>query len=122
VPVVERSPPRAKSAPLKIPLLLENFDRAYGRVVNNGREVDLDIALGRGFNVWEVLPIAGELPVESCGIIDQNLLAQGLIRSPRRQQVKEMTVVDAKQWRNIARRAVSSGVRDAASPSPTESG
>jgi hypothetical protein len=44
---------------------------------------------------------AGELSlaVESRGIIDQNGLAQGRVRNPRRQQVKEMAVVNPKRWR-----------------------
>src|SRR5215831_4139169 len=52
----------------------------------------------------------GELPVKRCGIVDQNLLTQGRIRSPPRQQVKEMTVVNAKQRRNIIRLAASAGI------------
>ena len=58
------------------------------------------------------LAVADELSlaVESCGIIDQNGLAQDRVRGPRRQQVKEMTVVNAKQRRKIARLAASAGV------------
>src|SRR6516165_9680838 len=54
--------------------------------------------------------VAGELAVESCWIIHENSLAQGCLWGPSRQQVQEMGLVNAKQWRKIARLAASAGV------------
>src|SRR5215469_6549020 len=54
--------------------------------------------------------VAGELTVERCWIIHENRIARGCIWGPLREQVQEMTVVNAKQWRKIARLAAGAGV------------
>src|SRR5580693_6547687 len=70
-----------------------------------GEHSQPDISLPRLAGTGEL-----SLAVESRGIIDQNGLAQGRVRNPRRQQVKEMAVVKPKRWRYIARLATIASV------------
>jgi hypothetical protein len=97
LPTFRRSPETASSLGIR-GLLLSARSSLQFAFCCRGYPAYSGIAVFGDFSLLS-LAVAGELSlaVESRRIIDQNGLAQGRVRNPRRQQVKEMTVVNPKQ-------------------------